>query len=191
MPKDYDLLHNEFNSVKKDSVIQVGIEQHPIMASLNPSSVNTIRILSHLTKEGEIKIRSAIVRIGRSGSYVDNASSGGLTVGIDPDGHMKPHAYDITGLKYTIHPDTQIKFSSITIPNFPQIIDTIKSLQWNIPWFRLLSWDIALDIEGQQVLIEVNMHSGQLDFHQLNNGPVFGEDTQDVLHEVFGSKRST
>ena len=41
---------------------------------------------------------------------------------------------------------------------------------------------------GSPILIEVNMHSGQLDFHQLNNGPVFGEDTEVILKEVFKTK---
>lgn len=59
-------------------------------------------------------------------------------------------------------------------------------LQWYLPQFRLLSWDITIDEDGNPVIIEVNMHSGQLDFHQLNNGPIFGDDTEEVLKEVFG-----
>lgn len=39
---------------------------------------------------------------------------------------------------------------------------------------------------NEPVLIEANLRYGELDFHQLNNGPVFGKDTKKILDEVFG-----
>ena len=29
---------------------------------------------------------------------------------------------------------------------------------------------------------------GEIDFHQLNNGPLFGDDTKEILDEVFSSR---
>lgn len=174
-------------SLKANTVIQTGISQHENLNRLNPSSVNTIRILSHLTRDEGVKIRSVVVRMGRNGSHVDNASSGGVTVGVNSDGRLKSVGYDVTGEKYYEHPDTHTKFSDIVLPNYNCIIDEIKTLQWQLPQFRLLSWDIAISEDGDPVLIEVNMHSGQIDFHQLNNGPVFGNETEKILQEVFGN----
>jgi len=57
-----------------------------------------------------------------------------------------------------------------------------------VPHFRLVSWDFAINEEGHPVMIEANLNLGELDFHQLNNGPVFGEDTKKILDEVFGKK---
>ena len=31
-------------------------------------------------------------------------------------------------------------------------------------------------------------HYGELDFHQINNGPIFGEDTEKILKEVFNKR---
>lgn len=169
-------------------MLQSGIIQHPIMASLNPSSVNTIRILTHITKNGEVKIRSVVVRMGRNGTYVDNASSGGVTIGVSDNGQLKDTGYDVKGISYTEHPDTHVRFNSITIPNYHNILETVSRECWKLPQFRMLSWDIAIDEDGEPILIEVNMYSGQLDFHQLNNGPVFGDDTEEILSEVFGIK---
>lgn len=42
--------------------------------------------------------------------------------------------------------------------------------------------------EGEPVLLEANLKYGELRFHQLNNGPVFGESTDDILNEVFAHK---
>lgn len=173
-------------SLNANTVIQTGLKQHNEMNRLNPSSVNTIRILTHLTRDEGVKIRSVIVRMGRNGSHVDNASSGGVTVGVDSTGRLKEVGYDVPGEKYYEHPDTHTRFSEVIIPNFSTILDEVTTLQWQLPQFRLLSWDIAVSEDGSPVVIEVNMHSGQLDFHQLNNGPVFGEDTRKVLSEIFG-----
>lgn len=186
LPDDLNNLEATLESISCNVVVQAGLKQHAIMASLNPSSVNTIRILSHIMKDGDVKIRSVVVRMGRNGTYVDNASSGGVTVGVDDYGHLKEYGYDIDGTRYSEHPDTHVKFSDVVIPDYNEILSIIKRECWKLSQFRLLSWDIAINETGDPVLIEVNMHSGQLDFHQLNNGPVFGEDTKTVLDEVFG-----
>ena len=41
---------------------------------------------------------------------------------------------------------------------------------------------------GDAVLIEANMRKGGINFHQFNNGPLFGDFTKRVLDEVFGVK---
>jgi len=172
-------------SIQMNVVIQSGIQQHTQMARLNSSSVNTIRILTHLTLDGQVKVRSVVVRMGRNGSHVDNASSGGITVGIDSVGRLKAKAYDVGGCCYEEHPNSHVKFSEVVIPSYEDLLDEVKLMHWQLPQFRLLSWDLAINQEAMPILIEVNMHSGQLDFHQLNNGPVFGEDTESVLDEIF------
>jgi hypothetical protein len=52
-----------------------------------------------------------------------------------------------------------------------------------------VSWDIAFDEQENPVLIEANLKDGELDFHQLNNGPLFGDDTEKILDEVFFVQR--
>ena len=140
----------------------------------------TIRILSLLSDNG-VKIYSSVIRMGINGSKVDNASSGGITCGIKKDGHLNSYAYSAAGEKYDIHPTSKIKFDDITIPNFQKAKELVTNLHPTIPMFRLVSWDIAIDEEGEPILIEANLKYGELDFHQLNNGPVFGEDTEKIL----------
>ncbi len=184
MPDDKERLLEALAEMNRNAVLQVGINQHPVMQALNPSSVNTIRVLSHLTSDGRVIIRSTVVRIGQAGSFVDNASSGGFTVGVNPDGSLKNVGYDVTGKKYYTSTNG-LMLDTFNIPNYGHLSECIERFAWQLPMFRLLSWDIAIDAEGRFILIEVNMHSGQLDFHQMNNGPVFGQDTENVLKEVF------
>lgn len=177
-----------FKEWKTDIIIQKGINQNEITAKINPSSVNTIRIMTFLRNEGSVKIVSAILRMGRNGAKVDNASSGGITCGILPNGQLKKWAYSVNGEKFEAHPDTNVKFDQIIVPNFKKAIDMVSSKAKQMPHFRLISWDIAIDKSENPVLIEANLRDGEIDFHQLNNGPLFGDETEAILDEVFGKK---
>lgn len=168
-----------------DYVIQKPIRQHSEMAKLNQSSVNTVRVCSLLSEGGGVKVYSVITRMGINGSKVDNASSGGITCGVHTDGQLKGIAFDKYGNKYESHPDTGLSFDSIKIPSFEKVCELAISCHYMIPHFRLVSWDIAIDKQGDPILIEANLSRGELDFHQLNNGPIFGGDTSIILDEVF------
>jgi hypothetical protein len=172
-------------TIASDIVIQKPIEQSPVLSAINPSSVNTIRILTFLRKDGSVKICSMILRMGIGDSKVDNASSGGITVGIQESGNLKRKAYSVDGMCYDLHPTTGIEFDKIKIPNISLIKDLVLNQAPNFPHFRLISWDIALDKDNCPILIEANLCDGELDFHQLNNGPVFGDETEEILSEVF------
>ena len=186
--RNIDSIIEKTIDIKSDIVIQKGIKQHNELKKLNPSSVNTIRVLSFLTNE-EVKIYSCVLRMGIGNSKVDNASSGGITVGIREDGTLKSTAYSAIGEKYeTIHPTSKVEFSSVKIPNYSCVLDLVKKLHPRFPHSRLLSWDIAIGENEEPILIEVNMKMGELDFHQLNNGPLFGDDTTKILNDVFGIK---
>lgn len=177
--KVFELIDNE----KRDYVIQKTLEQHPTLAMVNPDSVNTIRHISFL-EDGKVTVYSSILRMGINHSRVDNASSGGITCGIRRDGRLKPIAFAVSGKKYEKHPSTGVSFDTITVPSFEKSLDLVKRLHQSLPLFRLLSWDIAIDKEGNPVLLEPNLYVGELDFHQLNNGPLFGQDQDRILSEI-------
>jgi hypothetical protein len=81
-------------------------------------------------------------------------------------------------------------FEGFNIPSYEKAVELIKLLHPRLGHFRLVSWDIAINAQGEAVLIEANMRKGSINFHQFNNGPLFGELTDRVLDEVFGQKTS-
>lgn len=186
--KDGQHIDEIINKLDKDVIIQEPVKQSKALSKINESSLNTIRILSFLNSDGSVKIYSSVLRMGINGSKVDNASSGGITCGILPDGRLKNVAFTAKGEKFDCHPNSGAIFSDTTIPGYSEICEIIKKSHPQLPNFRLLSWDIAIDEKDEPVLIEINLKSGELDFHQLNNGPLFGEDTKQILDEVFGKK---
>lgn len=171
-------------TIKKDIVVQDSIKQHSVVKSVNPTSINTIRVLSLLSQTG-VKICSVILRMGVNGSRVDNISQGGICCGIDQSGRLKNPAYNYKGEVFYSHPTSGVHFSDIVIPNYEKVLRLVADTHPCIPDFRLVSWDIAIDDEGTPLLVEANLCYGELNLHQLCNGPVFGDDTQTILNEVF------
>lgn len=185
-----DVILEKFKKFVKDGqdvVVQRAIKQHEVLGKVGKTSVNTLRIIS-LLNVNEVKIYSSCLRMGIGESKVDNASSGGIITGVQPNGQLKNCAYTMFGVKYDSHPTTGQLFSEVIIPSYEEVIKEIKRLHPMIPDFRLVSWDFAIDQNEQPILIEVNLCMGGLDFHQLCNGPVFGEDTKKILDEVFLNK---
>lgn len=74
-----DEIKDFIQSTPNDIIVQEGITQSKHLSLLNESSVNTIRIVTFLRKDGTVRICSTCVRMGLKGSKVDNASSGGLS----------------------------------------------------------------------------------------------------------------
>ena len=54
---------------------------------------------------------------------------------------------------------------------------------------ELISWDFSVDEQGEPLLIEANFTGGQLDFHQLCNGPIWGNDTEAILADIFANSQ--
>lgn len=173
-----------------DVVVQKKIEQSSVIAKLNASSINTVRLISLLKKSGEVKVYSSVLRMGRSGSVVDNACSGGITCGILNNGQLKSVAYSASGERFEgCHPDSGVSFHDVVVPAYQDLISLVQKLHCHVPEFRLVSWDFAIGVDNEPILIEANLSDGELDFHQLNNGPMFGDDLPEIMDEVFGTKK--
>ena len=182
-------LKNIVQNIPCDLVIQAKIIQSKTLAIINPDSVNTIRHISLLDCDGKVKIYSSVLRMGIKGAVVDNATSGGISTGIKEDGRLKDVAFSNGGVKYAQHPTSGVHFEDYVIPNYEKMKELVIKLHPMFPHFRLISWDFAVDEFDEPILIEANLCNGELDFHQLNNGPLFGEDTEKVLSEVFANHK--
>lgn len=166
-----------------NNVCQEVIKQHSELRRLNPTSVNTIRIVTFVFS-AEVYVLSCVLRMGVNNARVDNASSGGIFCGIKPDGQLKNIAHRLNGEVFLNHP-RGVAFDSVIIPGFKDCVDMARSLAKRFMGkARLISWDFAIEESGQPLFIEMNF-AGGLDSQQLCNGPIFGDMTRDVLDDVF------
>lgn len=174
------------NGIHKDIIVQKPVKQHKGLAQFNPSSVNTLRVVSLLRKDGTVKICSIVLRIGVGGAKVYNAGQGGIFLGVDENGNFRKYSHHkYSGEKYTQHPTTGVVFEGNSLPSYNELTEKIKSLHKLIPEFRLVSWDFSISENGEPILIEANLNNGGIETSQLSNGPIFGAETKEILDEVF------
>jgi len=159
-------------SLSEIAIVQEALRQDGRMSAFSQASVNTIRVVTMLTKDGSTIILGATMRCGVGPSFVDNWSAGGVAVGIDIEsGRLKKFAFDKEGHKYTEHPTTRTLFENFPIPEWKAIIDIAHRIQRIFPWYRLLGLDIALQENAIPTLIEVN-DSTDLLFQEQTSGPL-------------------
>ena len=169
---------------RNNIIIQTIIRQHEDINKIYPNSVNSIRIVTcHFN--GETKVLSAVIRMGKDGNRLDNASQGGLFCGINEDGSLKKYAYSKYGVACTTHPQGAV-FSQCKIPNYEKCKRLVLDLSNRfLRISKLISWDLAIGEDGEPMVIEVNLCYGGTDIHQIANGPLFGDNTDEVLNNVF------
>ncbi len=164
-------------------IIQEVVRQHSEMGKLNSTSLNTCRLYTYRrVGTGEYMLLGAAVRFGGKGAYRDNACTGGGFCKINDDGSVNDaiHNYRRFGwgsLK------TEKGLEGLCIPNYDKILNTVLRLHKTIPYMDLIGWDIAVDEEGEPVLIELNQYP-DCEFIQIFNGPMFGKYTDELLERI-------
>ncbi len=176
-----------FASYKQSFIVQERLEQHPDLAKLNPTSLNTIRVMSY-RRGGEIVILYAVIRIGRAGQVVDNETAGGIKADIDlQTGRIKGCA--IGSPKEALMPFTDVgtPTDGYQIPCFDKVLDVVKGMHLRLPYFNLIGWDMSVDKDGKPALIEWNRAA---ELSQVAHGPAFGELTEEILADAMHRENS-
>lgn len=136
------------------------IKQTAQLEAFNKSSVNTIRFMTTLYPDGEARLVATFIKIGRKGSCVDNAGSGGnVDACIDTESGALKYVIRYDGMRnvtdITRHPDTDVQLSGVVIENWDKIKAQVLQFQKAYPYAKAAGWDIAITDEGA-VVIEVN-----------------------------------
>ncbi len=167
-----------------DFIIQEGLIQRSDISTINPTSVNTLRVVTQYTGK-DYRISAAVLRIGRNGSNIDNATQGGISVNIDTGtGMCGKYAFtEHTTEVFEKHPDTDFKFEGHVLKNWEKIKQNILDYAAKAAEFPEVAWDIAI-LEDGIAVIEINLNYG-IDHLQcciggmrrkLNINPLYTED---------------
>lgn len=177
----YSALYDIIKPYNKDYLIQELIEQNETLSQIYPYSLNTIRIVT-LRDKNEICYISAVIRFGNDKRIVDNR---GIACGINEDGIINSYGTFLTMEKCFKHPFTNMEFAGVKIPRFHELIEFVKCLHKKLMYFNMVSWDIGIDKNNNFKMIEFNVRAQEINFHQINNGPLFGIYTEEVLNHVY------
>jgi len=189
LESDPQLINDIFREVIKSGYLfQKTVRQHPEMDRLNPSCVNTLRLDTFLDRDGKIEIICGYLRTSYNNSYIDNATAGGASVGINLDtGKLTGHGYlslkDGGMTMSTEHPVTHVILDGFAIPYFEQARQLVIQVAGYVPSLRLIGWDIAIGETGP-ILIEGNsdydVAGTDVMTHGARSNPVFRK----VLKEI-------
>ena len=179
-------LESLLGQYKQDYLLEEAITQHPAMAALNESSVNTIRLLTYRSGM-DVTLVYSVIRIGRKDQSIDNESAGGISARINPDGTLARYAFGAPGVDYVEYTDSGVKLEGYGVPSFKESVAFVKEQHLYLPFFNLVAWDIAIDASGAPVMIEFNMTP---DLSQSANGPAFGDHTEIILQDALKKKNT-
>ena len=147
-----------FNNIIKDGpvVIEERIISNDIMASLHPSSLNTIRIVTYV-HDGDITIHLPFIKIGQNGVFVDNGGAGGILALIDANtGIIITDGKDELNRVYVYHPNTNVKIKGFKIPMWDEAIQLVKKAALDFPETSYIGWDVAISKDKGPVIVEGN-----------------------------------
>jgi len=180
-------VHGDYSGCYHGWLVQECITQHEFLRHLNPDSVNSMRIVTHIDSQDNIHIHFSMLRVGRAGSNVDNWDKGGLSIAIDP--HTGILGRGISKAAYggrwtTTHPDSKVHFEGLQIPEWSSVLEICRQGARLFSGVRSIGWDIALTPTGP-LIIEGNADWG-LPSVQVHTRGYLSEEVRCEL-EKFGA----
>lgn len=157
----------KINSIMRGGVIESLIVQHKDLAEFNHSSVNTMRINTVNYGGGNVEVVWPCLRMGRQGSFVDNAGAGGVFAAVDSETGLVLGAADEKQHTYTEHPDSHKQLIGYVIPQWQEACELACQAAQRLPEAGFIGWDLALTDKGW-VVVEGN--HGPLIIWQIASG---------------------
>ena len=166
----------------RNFVAQLPLKQHPEISLLNESSVNTIRVDTVLF-EREAHAIPSFIKVGQPGQFTDNGGGENrIFIGIQ-NGRYADFAFDHDCNRFAAIP-SGYAYAGQKVPGIEEICRAAEKAHTRIPRFGLAFWDIALDENGEPVIVEMNLRQPDTYVPQVASGPFFGEYTDDVLRYI-------
>ena len=133
------------------------VTQHPDMASLNSTSVNTLRIVTFV-REGIVHVLARVLKIGAGGD-VDNFSAGGMYTMLDTDGVALYAAFDRHDVIHAVHPISGSNIVGFRVPRFNEAVELVSKAALELTDVPYVGWDVAVTSKGP-LIIEANYNTG-------------------------------
>lgn len=154
--KIFDLINNGHHYILEEIV-----KNHPAINVLNPHALNTLRIVTILDEKNKVHILCTVLRIGVSGSIIDNLSQGGIVCPIDvASGTICKNGIDLWGKEYTCHPESKVTLLGYQIPHWKEVLHVINQAASTVQEVKYVGWDIAVTDKDRIEIIEANPNPG-------------------------------
>lgn len=177
-----DVAHIMESRKSDNYLFQEVVKQHEFFSQFNKDSVNLMRI--NTWRHGDrVEVLSPVLRFGMPGHATDVCFIDGKEivrgVGITLDGCLKDTVLSLDGEKTPL--DAIVKNPAVKVPSWDRVIKMITENAKKLHYFDIIGWDVTVSEEGNPVCLEYNIQRPSVVFCQPNNGPFFGNFTDDVL----------
>ncbi len=156
----------------EDFVVEGAVINCDKLKELNPSSLNTLRVVTMIDSRNNPHIIGGWLRVGAPGKVVDNWGGGGVGYNVDMQtGIIDRPGRDKLNNAYLHHPGSNIAMPGFVVPEIDKIRQIVTKLAMVRPDARYVGWDLAISPTGIE-LIEMNFPPGH-DMMQSFNTPVY------------------
>lgn len=139
-------------------LVETFLTQHPVMASLSPSSVNSLRMITFFDGT-DVHVMEAVLRMG-NGADVDNYGRGGMYTVIDEKTGLAHYgAFDKYANTFAVHPLSGTPIIGFQVPLYDEVLSLLDTVSRVVPQIPYVGWDIAIGERGP-VIIEGNYNTG-------------------------------
>ncbi|MHB1355643.1 MAG: sugar-transfer associated ATP-grasp domain-containing protein [Anaerolineae bacterium] len=142
---------------KGQDFIEEPIQQHDSLHKLNPTSLNTLRVVTVYTAD-QVDILCTSLKLGIGTSRVDNMHAGGIAAPVDTDSGQVYGAALSSSVwcnGYVVHPNTQEPIVGFRVPYWNSVLELARTAARIVSQVRSVGWDIAVTNQGP-ILVEGN-----------------------------------
>lgn len=144
----------------KITLLEEAILQHPLLDSVSPGCVGTVRITTVVSPQGEVSFYSPLLRMGEG--QVDRIISGQFYAPLDEEGVIFAPAFkqdgdfELRGGDFlSHHPSTGVELVGFQVPFFKEAMELCRQMALKVKSYPFIGWDLAITEEGP-VLLEGN-----------------------------------
>ena len=152
------------NQLESPHIIEEYIDQKGLLHEFNPSSINTVRVITARYPDGTIQVMNSFIRVGHAGSVTDNVSSGGMEFRVRTTTGKIGQGMDHAGNTYSSHPENGHKITGLLVPKWNEVLEFCISAHRIAPkGLNWIGWDVCVS-EDELYLIEANECPGMSAF---------------------------
>lgn len=178
-----DLWRHVTRDMKNGHLIEEKVVNHPSIEEINPSCLNTYRVITLKTNDDKWHYAACCAKFGKAGSFVDNAMAGGILVGLDNTGKIiNAHDY-LNSQSITHHPDTGVRLTGIKLEGYQHVKELALKASEKFSFMGTIGWDIAYTDKGAMI-IEGNILY-PADFMQLSSGGMITDEIAKGLRKHY------
>lgn len=142
--------------VKNNVLLEERVHACKEIEEFHPNSLNTIRVVT-ISNPDKVVVFGAILRMGKSGSIIDNTHNGGIFASIDvKTGVIDTDGIDSLGNTFEVHPDSKKKIKGFQIPHWDKVLATCSKATKVLPNLIYAGWDVVVMDGGKIIMIEGN-----------------------------------